>query len=75
MAARAARPGADDVRRLVVAQDTGGAISGPVRGDVFWGHGDEARGRALATNAAGQYYMLVPKTHTILTQLTERTSR
>ncbi|BBK32923.1 murein transglycosylase [Allostella humosa] len=67
--------GADDVRRLVVAQDTGGAISGPVRGDVFWGHGDEARGRALATNAAGQYYMLVPKTHTILTQLTERTSR
>ena len=62
-------PGGDDVRRLVVAQDTGGAITGPVRGDVFWGHGDEARGRAMATNAAGQYYMLVPKTHTILTQL------
>ncbi|MCC7272333.1 MAG: MltA domain-containing protein [Alphaproteobacteria bacterium] len=61
--------GGDDVRRLVVAQDTGGAISGPVRGDVFWGTGDAARGRALATNAPGQYYMLVPKTHTILTQL------
>ena len=61
--------GGEAVRRLVVAQDTGGAISGPVRGDVFWGHGDEARGRAFATNAAGQYYMLVPKTHTILTQL------
>lgn len=24
------------VRRLMVAQDTGGAIRGPVRGDVFW---------------------------------------
>ena len=23
----------------MVAQDTGGAISGPVRGDVFWGAG------------------------------------
>ncbi|WP_374446914.1 murein transglycosylase A [Stella sp.] len=65
-------PGGDEVRRLVVAQDTGGAISGPVRGDVFWGHGDEARGRALATNASGQYYMLVPKTNTILAQLSAR---
>ncbi|MGE0716648.1 MAG: MltA domain-containing protein, partial [Alphaproteobacteria bacterium] len=62
-------PGGDEVRRLLVAQDTGGAITGPVRGDVFWGTGDAARGRAMATNASGQYYMLVPKTHTILTQL------
>jgi membrane-bound lytic murein transglycosylase A len=68
-------PGGDEVRRLVVAQDTGGAIAGPVRGDVFWGHGDEARGRALATNASGQYYMLVPKTNTILTQLSARTTQ
>ena len=29
---------AESVRRLVVAQDTGGAIKGPVRGDLFWGH-------------------------------------
>ena len=27
------------LRRLMVAQDTGGAIRGPVRGDVFWGAG------------------------------------
>ena len=33
---------ADGVRRLVVAQDTGGAIKGPVRGDVFWGTGAAA---------------------------------
>ena len=31
------------VRRLMVAQDTGGAIKGPVRGDVFWGHGTRRR--------------------------------
>lgn len=67
--------GGDAVRRLVVAQDTGGAISGPVRGDVFWGHGDAARGRALATNASGQYYMLVPKTNTILAQLSARATQ
>lgn len=30
------------LRRLMVAQDTGGAITGPVRGDFFWGHGPEA---------------------------------
>jgi len=67
--------GGDAVRRLGVAQDTGGAISGPVRGDVFWGHGDAARGRALATNASGQYYMLVPKTNTILAQLSARATQ
>ena len=68
-------PGGDEVRRLVVAQDTGGAISGPVRGDVFWGHGEAARGRAMATNASGQYYMLVPKTNTILAQLSARATQ
>ena len=30
------------LRRLMVAQDTGGAITGAVRGDVFWGSGDRA---------------------------------
>jgi 3D (Asp-Asp-Asp) domain-containing protein len=30
------------LRRLVLAQDTGGAIRGAVRGDFFWGFGDEA---------------------------------
>ena len=32
---------AEGVRRLMVAQDTGGAIKGPVRGDVFWGRGKQ----------------------------------
>jgi membrane-bound lytic murein transglycosylase A len=51
----------DAIRRLVVAQDTGGAIKGPVRGDLFWGHGREAADGAGAMNARGRYYLLLPK--------------
>jgi len=51
----------DGVRRLVVAQDTGGAIKGPVRGDVFWGTGDVAGARAGVMNASGRYYLLLPR--------------
>jgi membrane-bound lytic murein transglycosylase A len=49
------------VRRLVIAQDTGGAIKGPVRGDVFWGTGSDAASRAGEMNAAGRYYLLLPR--------------
>jgi membrane-bound lytic murein transglycosylase A len=49
------------VRRLVVAQDTGGAIKGPVRGDFYWGSGDEAGREAGAMNATGHYSLLVPR--------------
>ncbi|WP_448205217.1 murein transglycosylase A [Azospirillum sp. sgz302134] len=52
------------LRRLLVAQDTGGAIRGPVRGDVFWGHGDEAETKAGVMKSAGEYYILLPKTVT-----------
>ena len=41
----------DNVCRLMVAQDTGGAIKGPVRGDVFWGTGEAAGNRAGLMNA------------------------
>jgi membrane-bound lytic murein transglycosylase A len=51
---------ADGVRRLMVAQDTGGAIKGPVRGDVFWGTGDAAGSRAGVMNARGRYYVMLP---------------
>ena len=50
------------LRRLVIAQDTGGAISGPVRGDVFWGFGDDAEAIAGRMRARGRYYLLLPKT-------------
>lgn len=49
------------LRRLVMAQDTGGAIKGAVRGDFFWGYGDNARARAGLMKQKGQYYLLLPK--------------
>lgn len=48
------------IRQLVVAQDTGGAIKGPVRGDLYWGSGDAAGKEAGAMNAQGHYFLLVP---------------
>ncbi|HKF71594.1 MAG TPA: murein transglycosylase A [Stellaceae bacterium] len=55
---------ADDgpIERLLIAQDTGGAIRGPVRGDLFWGHGAEAERRAGTMRARGGYFLLLPKT-------------
>jgi membrane-bound lytic murein transglycosylase A len=50
------------LRRLMVAQDTGGAIRGAVRGDVFWGHGEVARALAGPMKASGRIYLLLPKT-------------
>jgi membrane-bound lytic murein transglycosylase A len=49
------------LRRLVIAQDTGGAIRGPVRGDVFWGYGKDAAERAGTMKDRGTYYMLLPR--------------
>jgi membrane-bound lytic murein transglycosylase A len=49
------------IRRLVIAQDAGGAIKGPVRGDLFWGHGTAAAAGAGAMNASGRYYLLLPR--------------
>ena len=48
------------LRRLVVAQDTGSAVEGPVRGDLFWGHG-AAAARAGRMKETGRYYLLLPK--------------
>ncbi len=49
------------LQRLVVAQDTGGAIKGAVRGDLFWGAGSEAEANAGMMQSAGTYYLLLPK--------------
>lgn len=58
---------AGEIRRLVVAQDTGGAIKGPVRGDLFWGHGSEAEEGAGVMKARGRYTMLAPRVVSIET--------
>ena len=48
-------------RRLLIAQDTGGAIRGTVRGDVFWGFGANAESVAGRMKASGKFYVLLPK--------------
>lgn len=48
------------LRRLVVAQDTGGAIKGVVRGDLFWGAGAEAEAAAGRMKERGRFYVLLP---------------
>lgn len=56
------RPGEPDrpFRRLLVAQDTGGAIRGAVRGDVFWGHGEDAAEVAGRMKHRGRMWVLLP---------------
>ena len=54
------RPG-ERLQRLVVAQDTGGAIKGPVRGDLFWGAGKEAEQIAGVMKSRGGYALLLPQ--------------
>lgn len=49
------------MQRLMVAQDVGNAIKGPVRGDVFWGSGDAALDFAGHMKNPGRYFLLLPK--------------
>ena len=48
------------LRRLMVAQDAGGAIKGPVRGDFFWGFGAAALAEAGKMRSRGRYFILLP---------------
>jgi membrane-bound lytic murein transglycosylase A len=48
-------------QKLMIAQDTGGAIRGPVRGDIFFGHGPRAARLAGIMNRRGRYYLLLPR--------------
>ena len=54
-------PSGKPLRRLMVAQDTGKAITGPVRGDFFWGPGEAAFNNAGRMNSRGGYYILLPR--------------
>ena len=47
--------------RFVLNQDTGGAIRGPGRVDLFFGRGDEAGELAGQTKHLGSLYFLLPK--------------
>jgi membrane-bound lytic murein transglycosylase A len=47
-------------RRLMIAQDTGGAIIGPARADLYFGAGDEAGSVSGRLRHNGRFVMLVP---------------
>ena len=49
------------LQRLMVAQDTGGAIKGAVRADFFWGVGDDAGAYAGRMKQQGRLWVLLPK--------------
>jgi membrane-bound lytic murein transglycosylase A len=63
----ATRPDADARRseqafnQLLIAQDTGGAIRGPARGDVYWGFGRDAESIAGRMKSEGRMFVLLPK--------------
>ncbi|MEO1365836.1 MAG: 3D domain-containing protein, partial [Acidobacteriota bacterium] len=50
-----------EIRRFIVAQDTGGAIRGAARADFFWGAGDDAAARAGVMKQSGRLYFVAPK--------------
>ena len=56
------QPGSDvPLRRLMLAQDTGGAIRNAVRADFFWGFGAEPGQRAGKMKQTGMLWVLLPK--------------
>ena len=59
--AQGALAGFEPGGRFVLDQDTGGAITGPGRLDVYWGGGEEAARRAVALNGAGRAWFLLPR--------------
>ena len=51
------------LHRLMVAQDTGGAIKGNVRADFFWGFGPEAGDQAGKMRQSGKMWVLMPNNY------------
>jgi len=51
----------EEASRFVFAHDTGGAIKGPGRADLFWGRGDDAKLFAGHLRHLANLYFLVPK--------------
>jgi membrane-bound lytic murein transglycosylase A len=49
------------LNRLMLAQDTGGAIKGAVRADFFWGYGDQAGALAGKMKQKGKMWIFYPK--------------
>lgn len=54
------KAGADPMQRLMIAQDTGGAIKGAQRADIFFGTGDAAGRQAGTLKDPGRMVVLMP---------------
>ncbi len=54
------KDGRDPIRSLMIAQDTGGAIKGAQRADIFYGTGDAAGDAAGAIKDGGRMVLLLP---------------
>ncbi len=50
-----------EFRRLLISQDTGSAIKGAMRGDIFFGSGNVAEELAGYQNSMGRYFVLLPR--------------
>ena len=48
-------------QRLMIAQDTGGAIKGLMRGDIYWGSGKKATYLGEHMKNEGHYWLFLPK--------------
>lgn len=55
------RPNFTPFSRFFIAQDTGGAIRGNARADMYFGYGDEAEFTAYNTKVQGEQYFLIKK--------------
>lgn len=49
------------LQRLMLAQDTGSAIKGPLRADFFWGAGEAAFEQAGRMKQQGRLFLLLPR--------------
>jgi len=65
-------PDGRPLQRLAFAQDTGGAIKGAVRADLFLGQGAEAGRLAGEMKQRGRLYVLLPKSPAPATALSLR---
>ncbi|MBF0166246.1 MAG: MltA domain-containing protein [Alphaproteobacteria bacterium] len=53
--------GGQNFQRLMMAQDTGSAIKGVIRGDIFFGTGAQAYEKAGRQKESGRYWLLLPR--------------
>ena len=54
-------PEGEKIEKMVIAQDIGKAIKGTIRGDYFWGYGDDALSASGKMSSKGRYFIFMPK--------------